>query len=123
MNARPKIDMMEATRLTREGRLAEAMAVLRGALPSAPPSAVPSDVEGTARQRPAGRRPPILDMVPPSAGTGSSWTLPRLSEAHPECLDLLIPGSDDHASLVLRIPELVILPKQAIALGLAFSAL
>ncbi len=31
MNAIPKIDMQEATRLTREGRLEEAMAVLRGA--------------------------------------------------------------------------------------------
>jgi len=38
MNARSKIDMMEATRLTREGRLEEAMAVLRGVLPCAPPS-------------------------------------------------------------------------------------
>ena len=34
MNAFPKIDMMEATRLTREGRLEEAMAVLCGALPA-----------------------------------------------------------------------------------------
>jgi hypothetical protein len=31
MTIRPMIDMMEATRLTREGRLAEAMDVLRGA--------------------------------------------------------------------------------------------
>ena len=35
MNARLSIDMMKATRLTREGRLAEAMAVLRGAPPTA----------------------------------------------------------------------------------------
>jgi poly(hydroxyalkanoate) depolymerase family esterase len=33
MNMPPKIDMAEATRLTREGRLEEAMAVLRRALP------------------------------------------------------------------------------------------
>ena len=37
MNAKPNIDMLEATRLTREGRLAEAMAVLSGGLPSAIP--------------------------------------------------------------------------------------
>ena len=38
MNARSKIDMMEATRLTRAGRLEDAMAVLRGQLPSARPA-------------------------------------------------------------------------------------
>ena len=30
MNARFKIDMMEVTRLTRQGRLDEAMSILRG---------------------------------------------------------------------------------------------
>ena len=49
MNARPKIDMMEATRLTREGRLEEAMAVLRGALPGAASSPAPA----AARAMPA----------------------------------------------------------------------
>lgn len=34
MSARPMIDMIEATRLTREGRLEEAMAVLRGESPA-----------------------------------------------------------------------------------------
>ena len=33
MNARLKINMVEVTRLTRDGRLSEAMAVLRAALP------------------------------------------------------------------------------------------
>ena len=33
MNARLKINMLEVTRLTRDGRLAEAMAILRGAIP------------------------------------------------------------------------------------------
>jgi poly(hydroxyalkanoate) depolymerase family esterase len=78
MNVRSKIDMMEATRLTREGRLEEAMAVLRGALLSAPPSNVVDD----APQRPPGRTPPILDMVSPSATTGGSWTFQQLGEAH-----------------------------------------
>jgi poly(hydroxyalkanoate) depolymerase family esterase len=80
MNVLPK--MMEATRLTREGRLEEAMAVLRGSLPSAPPSAAPSNFEGDARRRLARRTSPILDMVPPSMGTGGSWTSPQFSEAH-----------------------------------------
>ena len=38
MNARLKINMLEVTRLTRDGRLDEAMAILRGAIPSAPSS-------------------------------------------------------------------------------------
>jgi poly(hydroxyalkanoate) depolymerase family esterase len=78
MNARSKIDMMEATRLTREGRLAEAMAVLRGLLPNAGPSNFADDTT----HRPSGRTPPILDMVPPSIATGESWTSPQLREAH-----------------------------------------
>ena len=80
MNTSLQIDMMKATRLTREGRLEEAMAVLRGALPSAAPSAAPPNFEGDERQRPSGRMP-ILDMVPPSIGTGASWTSPQFGEA------------------------------------------
>jgi poly(hydroxyalkanoate) depolymerase family esterase len=83
MNALPKIDMMKATRLTREGRLEEAMAVLRGALPGAPPAAAPSKLEGDARQGPSGRTAPILDMMPPSAGTGGAWTPAPSGEARP----------------------------------------
>jgi poly(hydroxyalkanoate) depolymerase family esterase len=77
MNARSKIDMMGATRLTREGRFEQAMAVLRRVLPSAPPL----NFVGDARQMPSERTPPILDMVPPSIATGGSWTSPQLSEA------------------------------------------
>ena len=36
MNARSKIDMMEVTRLTRQGRLEAAMSVLRAVLLSTP---------------------------------------------------------------------------------------
>jgi poly(hydroxyalkanoate) depolymerase family esterase len=74
MNARSKIDMVEATRLTRAGRLAEAMAVLRGL-----PSARPYDFADDAPQ--SRRTPPILDMEQPSAATGTSWTLPPSGEA------------------------------------------
>src|ERR1700704_509718 len=77
MNARSKIDMMGATRLTREGRFEQAMAVLRRVLPSAPPL----NFVGDARQMPSDAPPPILDMVPPSIATGGSWTSPQLSEA------------------------------------------
>ena len=34
MNVELKINMLEVTRLTREGRLTEAMAILRGVVPS-----------------------------------------------------------------------------------------
>jgi hypothetical protein len=49
MNALPKVDMMEATRLIREGRLDAAMAVLRGTHPSARSSSDPSKFEADAR--------------------------------------------------------------------------
>jgi hypothetical protein len=72
MNATPNIDMLEATRLTREGRLAEAMAVLRGELPGANPSTAPSDAGGDASKRPSGHFSRIIDMVPhpPEEGHG-----------------------------------------------------
>ena len=74
MNARSKIDMVEATRLTRAGRLVEAMAVLRG-LPSARPNDFADDAPLSRRTR------PILDLEQPSASTGTSWTLPPSGEA------------------------------------------
>jgi poly(hydroxyalkanoate) depolymerase family esterase len=86
MNALPKIDMMEATRLTREGRIEEAMAVLRGALSGAPPTASASDLRSDAQQNRPAHRPPILDMVPPSIATGASWTAPQSNQAHPSGL-------------------------------------
>jgi poly(hydroxyalkanoate) depolymerase family esterase len=67
MMIRPGVDMMEALRLTRQGRLQEAMAVLRGASPVSEGSAKREASEGTA---------PLFDMVPPSSETGSAWTAP-----------------------------------------------
>ncbi|MGZ5906760.1 MAG: extracellular catalytic domain type 1 short-chain-length polyhydroxyalkanoate depolymerase [Reyranella sp.] len=67
MMIRPGVDMMEALRLTRQGRLQEAMAVLRGASPVSERSVEPDAGEGTA---------PLFDMVPPSGETGSAWTAP-----------------------------------------------
>ena len=79
MNGLPKIDMIEATRLTREGRLQEAMAVLRGERPDAFSPGSPSP-RGDAGPSPAADAPRILDMVPPSMGTGDSWTSPQAGE-------------------------------------------
>ena len=73
MIARPKIDMQEATRLTRAGRLGEAMALLRGALASPPPAGSPtSKASPPESPGPGGRT--IIDMVPPSPETGETWT-------------------------------------------------
>ncbi len=74
MNARSKIQMLEATRLTREGRLHEAMAVLRGALAGAPGSPVADEAPD--------RTPPVLDMVPPSPATCDAWTVRQSGEAN-----------------------------------------
>ena len=76
-------NMMEATRLTREGRLAEAMAVLQGTAPAAP-AANPEQAAGVD---PSGSRPPLIDMVPPPAGSGGAWTAPLRGHAPPQARD------------------------------------
>ena len=68
MKIRPGVDMMEALRLTREGRLEEAMAVLRG--DAAPVAA------GSVKKEADNGMAPVLDMVPPSLETGRAWTAP-----------------------------------------------
>ena len=83
MNAPPMIEMMEATRLTREGRLAEAMVVLRGALAGAP-AGTESDLERDAGRTPPARTPTVLDMAPPTPANDGAWTMPQLREARPE---------------------------------------
>ena len=79
MTTSPMFNMMEATRLTREGRLIEAMALLQGALPSvgATSTAPDGDHRAEAHQTNAGA---LLDMVPPSKQTGSAWTVPPFGE-------------------------------------------
>jgi poly(hydroxyalkanoate) depolymerase family esterase len=76
MNTRSMNDMLEATRLTRAGRLDEAMAVLRGALAGAPASPAADEA------RPSGCSSHVLDMVPPSPATGGAWTAPQPGEAN-----------------------------------------
>lgn len=67
-----KADLLEATRLTREGRLKEATAILRGMSPGTAAAHSRADA-GKAM-------PPILDMEPPS-DKGGAWTSPRSGEA------------------------------------------
>lgn len=66
-------DMMEATRLTREGRLEEAMALLQGRRgPATTRAAARSD----APDAPGRGASSLIDMVPPSAASGGAWTSP-----------------------------------------------
>ena len=74
MNARLKVNMREVTRLTRDGRLDEAMAILRGATPRAPSS----NSGGSTQPRSKG---PTIEMVAPSSFTGELWTFPRWADA------------------------------------------
>jgi poly(hydroxyalkanoate) depolymerase family esterase len=78
MNAQPNIDMLEATRLTREGRLAEAMALLQGRLAGAHPATTSSSAEGDERNRAAAHFSRIIDMVPPPS-SGGAWTSPKFN--------------------------------------------
>jgi poly(hydroxyalkanoate) depolymerase family esterase len=79
MNAIPDFDMMEATRLTREGRLEEAMAVIQRTLAAG--RTFPGTAPDLCGMR-AASAPSILDMVPSSDRTGRAWTLPQHSKVH-----------------------------------------
>ncbi len=101
MNAQPNIDMLEATRLTREGRLAEAMAILQGGLRGANPS-VTSDARGEdAGPQPLRQAARTIDMVPPSSKEGA-WTPPKfdIPSLKPHAVDGLTGGLDQS-----RLPE------------------
>jgi poly(hydroxyalkanoate) depolymerase family esterase len=76
MQAISQADMMEATRLTREGRLEEAMALLQGIRRTDPPAA-PNTAPGVEPKASARRAQPLIDMVPPSASSGT-WTAPSM---------------------------------------------
>ena len=66
MNHVPKVDMAEVTRLTREGRLDDAMAMLRGEAPAA------SSPRQQQNDEPEGRDS-LLDMT--RSGSSGAWTL------------------------------------------------
>jgi poly(hydroxyalkanoate) depolymerase family esterase len=74
VNARLNINMLEVTRLTRDGRLDEAMALLRGATLRAP-----SSNSGGITQ--PGSKGPTIEMVPPSSLTKESWTFQKWGDA------------------------------------------
>ncbi|MFC1459119.1 alpha/beta hydrolase family esterase [Microvirga arabica] len=78
MNAQPNIDMLEATRLTREGRLAEAMALLQGGLPNGHPPVPSGNAGENAGQRQGGPVARIIEMMPPSS-RGGAWTSPKFN--------------------------------------------
>lgn len=77
MHQLSQADMMEATRLTREGRLEEAMALLQGTRRNEAPAASAGDM-GKASRASAEGPAPLIDMVPPSATTGGAWTAPSM---------------------------------------------
>jgi Esterase PHB depolymerase len=80
MAIRPMFDMMEATRLTRAGRLTDAMAVLSGARSVAAATTTVPRTNYEPRERNA-RASMLLDMLPPSKDTGTSWTVPPFGES------------------------------------------
>lgn len=65
--------MREATRLTRQGRLGEATALLRKALSGAVPRSKPA---------PTTAHPDTIDLDPPKSG-GSTWSVPNFGSATP----------------------------------------
>ncbi len=67
-------DMIEVTRLTREGRLTEAMAVLQGQRFGIHATTAAPDGDPRAEKDQANVGA-LLDMMPPSKETGSSWTV------------------------------------------------
>jgi poly(hydroxyalkanoate) depolymerase family esterase len=71
-----KVDMFEALRLTRAGKLVEAMTLLRGGSSEAPsPSKQSADESGAI----FGKRNDFVDLVPPSDPTGS-WHAPPTND-------------------------------------------
>ena len=71
MTALTNIDMAHVTRLTREGRLEEAMAMLRGTRVAASAS---KDDHVAARPEGAPQDRDVIDMMPPSSSTAGAWT-------------------------------------------------
>jgi poly(hydroxyalkanoate) depolymerase family esterase len=71
--------MAEATRLTTEGRLDEAMTLLRGTISGV--SAAPSSEGDFEPQSAPPKASQFIDMVPPSPATGGCWTSPLQAAA------------------------------------------
>src|SRR5215204_2978887 len=74
-----KTRMAEATRLTRSGRLEEAMALLRGSIPIRAAN-VTNSPGFNVEQGPVAAGAKIIDMVPPLGGGEGLWTAQRAEE-------------------------------------------
>ena len=105
----PKIDMGEVTRLTRAGKLVEAIALLHG-------DPVPEIAEGSAgRNRPGSAKiiaRPTIDMIAPSV-PGDVWTAPRQSRdgpaggsGHPGATNGTLDFAEEFRSFRDRLPAL-----------------
>lgn len=90
MKPLPNIDMQEVTRLTREGRLAEAMALLQGA-PQAP-------------ARPAHGDAGVVDLVPAGAGWSMPHEAPRSAFGSPRFEERVFAGAAGRRTYKLYIP-------------------
>jgi poly(hydroxyalkanoate) depolymerase family esterase len=75
----PKVDMFEALRLTRAGKLVEAMTLLQGGA-SQPFSQERADAEGRAFD--GRKRGGLIDLVPPSDPTGA-WNADPVNDTAP----------------------------------------
>ena len=75
-------EMLEATRLTREGRLSEAMSLIRKLLGS------DGHAPSHAREPGAAVAPPVLDLVAQEVVTETSQTKPHGAEAHASTIGL-----------------------------------
>ena len=73
-------DMAEATRLTVEGRLDEATALLRGAVRATVTPATSSEAEPKRAPASPSGAPEVVELVPPSAATGDCWTFPSRAQ-------------------------------------------
>jgi poly(hydroxyalkanoate) depolymerase family esterase len=111
--------MAEATRLTTEGRLDEAMALLRGAI-SGESAAHSSETDFESQPTPPKARQ-LIDMIPPSPATGECWTSPLHAAADGSSAPgsaRIFPGLPPHTQPVGRAS---VLPKGARFEQLAFA--
>jgi poly(hydroxyalkanoate) depolymerase family esterase len=105
MKPLPGIDMVEVTRLTREGRLEQAMRLLRGMRPTDDPETQPASANAPRSEDASRDRPDILDMEPPSAGNGGAWTAAPVHAPPPP------PASAARASVLRSTLDRVLKPR------------
>jgi poly(hydroxyalkanoate) depolymerase family esterase len=115
MTIQSKLNLMEATRLTREGKLKEAMAILRGALAGEDrfPPAREDNGDGHQRQADDASPAPVIDLIPPSAATGNVWVAPPFSDGSSAAQNMRQPAP----AMAAKLFDL--LPKSGGAAGLA----